>query len=134
MKRTLLSIAFFCSLINVQAQQSKAGLIDSAKAAWKEIAPFFAVPEAYQNQFVAYRSPLKFYDGRPVRTAKDWQARRAEILSQWHKMMGEWPPLLKDQRMKFLDTAKKEGYTQFRIKFKWLPNEETEGYLLVPDG
>jgi hypothetical protein len=36
--------------------------------------------------------------------------------------------------MRFIDSVKKDGFTQYRIKFNWLPNEETEGYLLVPHG
>ena len=103
-------------------------------ATWKEIAPFFVSPAEYKNEFGGYRSPLKFYSGRPVKTVNDWSQRRKEILAQWNKMMGEWPPLLKDQRMIFTDSIKKTGYTQYSIKFRWLPNEETEGYLLVPDG
>ncbi|WP_123864479.1 hypothetical protein [Chitinophaga barathri] len=37
---------------------------------------FFTVPDVYQSQYGTYRSPLKFYDGTPVKTAADWQRRR----------------------------------------------------------
>ena len=36
--------------------------------------------------------------------------------------------------MVFVDSTKKDGYTQYSVRFNWLPNEETDGYLLVPDG
>ena len=135
MKKTLLFACFFYCLCNLQAQNTKApASLHSATAIWKEIAPFFVPPNEYKGELGSYRSPLKFYDGRPVKTAKDWKERRKEILGQWNKMMGEWPPLLKDQKMKFIDTVRRDGFTQFRIGFKWMPNEETEGYLLVPDG
>jgi dienelactone hydrolase len=135
MKRTILSVCFFYCLLNLQAQSSKAAVsFDSATAIWKKIEPFFVSPDSYRGEPGSYRSPLNFYDGRPVKTAKDWKERRKEILGRWNKMMGEWPPLLTNQKMKFLDSVRKDGFTQFRIRFKWTPNEETEGYLLVPDG
>ena len=48
--------------------------------------------------------------------------------------MGEWPPLLKGQQMKITDSVRRDGFTQYRVRFNWTPNEETQGYLLVPDG
>jgi dienelactone hydrolase len=135
MKKRLLILGFCFSLLSGQGQLITApGSADGAASTWKEIAAFFTVPEEYRGEMGSYRSPLKFYDGRPVKQAKDWQERRKEILGQWHQMMGEWPPLLTNQKMTFIDTVNRDGYTQFRVRFKWLPNEETEGYLLVPDG
>jgi hypothetical protein len=135
MKKTLLSICCFYCLCNLHGQTAKAVASPAAATAiWREIAPFFVPPAEYKGQYGSYRSPLKFYNGQAVKTAKDWQVRRKEILTQWNKMMGEWPPLLKDQKMKFIDTVQRDGFTQFRIKFNWTPNEETEGYLLIPDG
>lgn len=135
MKRILLSLCFFYCLLSGHAQQVKGHVSnDSATTIWNEIAPFFKPPVELSNEPGPYRSPLHFYDGRPVTTARDWQKRRAEILARWNKLMGKWPPLFKDQQMIFTDTVKKQGYTQYRVRFKWMPNEETEGYLLVPDG
>lgn len=135
MKKILLSISFFYCLFNLQGQYKKAPVsLEGSTATWKEISSFFVPPNEYKGELGSFRSPLKFYDGRSVRTSKDWKERRKEILSQWNKMMGEWPPLIKDQEMKFVDTVRRDGFTQFRIRFKWMPNEETEGYLLVPDG
>ncbi len=101
---------------------------------WRAIASFFKPPVTHQSQYGSYRSPLKFYNGNEVKTAQDWNKRRREIKDQWTKMMGAWPPFLKDQKMKLLDSTKKDGFVQYTIKFHWTPNEETKGYLLVPDG
>src|SRR5690606_13698594 len=38
------------------------------------------------------------------------------------------------QEMVFVDVTKKDGYTQYSIRCNRLPDEETDGYLLVPDG
>lgn len=48
--------------------------------------------------------------------------------------MGEWPPLLKYRQMKITVTVRRDGFTQYRVRFNWTPNEESQGYLLVPDG
>ena len=64
----------------------------------------------------------------------DWKQRRREILDRWNGLMGAWPPLLKEQEMKVADSVHKDGFTQYRVRFLWTPKEETEGYLLVPDG
>ena len=36
--------------------------------------------------------------------------------------------------MEIIETMQKDGYRHHRIRFKWLPDQETEGYLLIPDG
>jgi hypothetical protein len=137
MKKLILSICFLYGFSVLQGQVSTApNSLGRATAGWKELMPFFTSPKAYKNQFGSYRSPLKplkFYDGSTVKTPQDWKERREEILIRWHQMMGEWPPLLEDQKMQFVDTVRRDGFTQFRVRFKWMPNEETEGYLLVPD-
>jgi len=60
---------------------------------WKTMAPFYAPSNQFKDNFGKYKSPLKFYDGRIVKTAADWRQRRQEILKKWHTMMGEWPLL-----------------------------------------
>ena len=101
---------------------------------WKKIGFFFAPPAEYAGQYRAYRSPLKFHNGRRVKTRANWKKRRIEILTRWTKLMGEWPPLLKDRQMKITDTVRRDGFTQYRARFNWTPNEGTQGFLLVPDG
>ena len=103
-------------------------------AVWKKLAPFFSPPNQFDGQYGSYRSPLQFYDGRTVKMPGDWKQRRREILDRWNGLMGAWPPLLKEQEMKVADSVHKDGFTQYRVRFLWTPKEETEGYLLVPDG
>lgn len=101
---------------------------------WEQIEPFFSPPEEFHNEFGEFRSPLKFYNGKKVHSAKDWKKRREEILSRWHEMMGEWPELITDQTFEILETTKRENFIQHKVRFRWLPNATTEGYLLIPEG
>ncbi|MBC9797236.1 dienelactone hydrolase family protein [Sinomicrobium weinanense] len=101
---------------------------------WDKIAVYFTPPKAYENQYGDFRSPLTFYDGRPVKDTADWQARRSEIKQRWHELMGEWPELIRDRELRITDSVRKEGYMQYTVRFRWLPEEENQGYLLVPPG
>ena len=126
---SLLFIFLFSSIVvNGQDKQVPAG------DKWAKIAPFFSPPEQYQNDFGKFWSPLRFYNGKEVKTAADWKKRRKEIRDKWTDMMGEWPALIKNQKMEVLETVQKDGYTQQRVRFNWTPNEKTTGYLLIPDG
>src|SRR6266536_1518528 len=62
--------------------------------AWKRIGPSFTPPAEFANDFGRYKSPLRFDDGRDVKSAADWAERREEILRYWHKVMGPWPSLI----------------------------------------
>jgi hypothetical protein len=130
MKRPWLSIIFsipLCMGCVVSFAQQTSGT-------WRKIESYFSPPTEFRNNFGDYRSPLKFYDGRTVRNKEDWKARRSEILKRWHNLLGEWPPLLTDQKLKVLDSVRKDGFMQYRVSFRWTPGEVTEGYLLVPTG
>lgn len=96
--------------------------------------PFFSPPAEFAGKYGNFRSPLKFYNGTEVKDATDWAKRRKEILDQWHKLMGKWPPLIADQEPEYLETTRRENFTQYHIRFYWTPNEKTDGYLLIPDG
>ena len=101
---------------------------------WDKISGYFSPPLEFRDDFGKYRSLLKFYNGDTVATQKDWNKRRAEIQSQWHSMMGKWPPFIKKQKMEVLETIRRENFTQYHIRFNWTPTEKTTAYLLVPDG
>lgn len=116
------------------AQEGKSPYAIDKSAIWKKIAPAFLPPAEFRNNLDDYRSPLMFYDGQPVKTKAAWKRRRAEILNRWHGLLGAWPPLLEDQKLKVHDSVRREGLTQYRVSFRWTPGEETNGYLLVPDG
>lgn len=103
------------------------------KGAWHTIAPYFYPPKEYEYSFQGYRSPLQFYDGTLVKDKLDWAKRREEIRSRWMGMMGEWPPILTQQEFEIIDKEKREDFTQYKVQFYWTPNEQTEGYLLIPE-
>lgn len=138
-KRELLTISVLSFILIVSAPvknygQPAGGSISDANELWGKISPYFTPSPEYKEQYGTYRSPLKFYDGRDVKTKGDWKKRRKEILNKWNSMMGEWPPLIKSQKMEVIETTQKDGYVLKRVRFNWLPNDITEGYLLIPDG
>ncbi len=106
---------------------------DTPSDAWKQIAPHFSPPKKFAKDFGDFRSPLKFTDGQPVRSVDDWKKRRAELLKQWQDLLGHWPPLITKPKVEVLDSKRRENFQQLHIRFKWTPNEFTNGYLLIPD-
>ncbi|MEX0994035.1 MAG: dienelactone hydrolase family protein [Balneolaceae bacterium] len=104
-----------------------------ARDLWERIAPYFSPPAEYKNEYGAYPSPLTFYDGKSVQNRDDWERRRQEILDKWHEIMGEWPPLLKNPKFEIIDTSRRDNFVQHRIRFNWVPDQTTDGYLLIPD-
>jgi len=121
-----LFVLLLCILsIQVCPAQSSAcrGMID----------PYFTPPVEFKDNYGDYRSPLKFYNGDTERTKQDWQKRREEIRNRWMEMMGQWPSIIDDQQFEFLESDKVEDFTRHKVRFKWTPNEYTDGYLLVPD-
>ena len=94
---------------------------------------YYHAPAQLRNDLGTYRSPLVFDDGHKVQSAEDWRRRRKQIRSQWIERLGAWPPLITDPSVEILQTKRREGITQHRIRFRWTPNEFTTGYLLVPD-
>lgn len=132
--RCILIGILILSLLDRNNGQSLRNRDADAQALWGKISPYFSPPKEYKDQFGSYRSPLKFYDGNDVKTPGDWKKRRKEILDKWNGMMGEWPPLIKNQKMEVIETTQKDGYTMKHVRFKWLPNDITEGYLLIPEG
>jgi dienelactone hydrolase len=123
-------IVFFLSLCdeNVVAQTL------NKESTWQKIAPFFASPDQFKGEYGSYRSPLKFYNGSKVKNPSDWIKRRKEILDRWNGLMGKWPALITNQKLEYLDSIRKDGFTQYQVRFNWVPGQKTNGYLLVPDG
>ena len=108
--------------------------LDTPQDPWELICSHFSPPQEWAGQFGDYRSPLRFDDGSPVRSAEDWARRRAEILDTWHSLMGPWPPLITQPKVEVLQTVRRENFDQLQIRFLWTPDEYTTGYLLIPDG
>ncbi len=94
----------------------------------------FAPPAKFAGQLGNYASPLKFHDGRPVASAAEWPARRAEILEYWHEQMGPWPPLLEKPRIEYVKTERRENFTQHRVRVEMASGLMHPAILLVPHG
>lgn len=124
------------SIVVSLAGTTRTSAADASEAArvWQQIQAGFSPPAGLAGDMGRFRSPLLFYDGRPVRTAADWPQRRQEILARWHAMMGRWPAVIERPQVEILATERRENFQQHRIRFDWLPTKKTEGYLLVPDG
>ncbi|WP_118194943.1 alpha/beta hydrolase family protein [Albibacterium indicum] len=132
-KELLCGMFLFMLSLSVGAQEPQSDALER-KRIWSKISRYFTPPAEFRGDFGSYRSLLEFYDGRKVKTKADWPARRQEIYNRWSELMGRWPALLTDQKLTILDSVQEEGYKQYKVKFRWLPNEETTGFLLVPDG
>ena len=126
-----MALVLFCLLLF--DQNGNAQTVNK-QSVWQKIAPYFATPDQFIDQYGPYRSPLKFYDGGEVKNPADWKKRRMEILDRWNGLMGKWPALITDQKMEFLDSIRRDGFTQYKIRFSWVPGQKTNGYLMVPDG
>jgi hypothetical protein len=104
-------------------------------AAVTRIGPYFQPPPEFANDLGPFRSPLLFADGSSVKSAADWQKRRAEILQTWHGFMGEWPPLLEKPKVEYLEQAQREHVSQHHVRIEVAPERMTDdAYLLVPPG
>ncbi len=98
------------------------------------IAPHFTPPTQWTGELGDYRSPLLFSNGDAVQTPADWQKRRAQILQEWHGLMGEWPELITNPKVEILETTRRDNFQQLKVQFLWTPKDLTTGYLLIPDG
>ncbi len=127
--RGLISLVLTVGWVSaIAAQESGSGSFD-------KIAPFFEPPAEFANDFGDYRSPLKFYDGTPVKTKADWPRRRQEILDKWHGLMGPWPERLKKPKVEVLEEERRGNVTQKHVRIEIAPGKTTkDAYLLIPDG
>ncbi len=101
----------------------------------KTLAPHYQPPAEFAEDYGGYRSPLLFSDGRAVRNADDWAARRKEILKSWHERLGAWPPLVERSAVKYLETVERDGYTEHHVHVQISPEGGVaDGYLLIPGG
>jgi hypothetical protein len=126
-----LGLGALCYVAGTVAAEPDAAARD---ADWQRIAPLFQPPEQYAKDLGAYRSPLVFDDGRPVRTADDWRLRRAELLAFWHKTLGPWPPLVEKPAVETVATTVREGIEQRKLRLQIAAAETADAYLLVPSG
>jgi hypothetical protein len=109
------------------------GLLAATVIAHADDLPFTQVPAEFAGRFSPGKSPLIFNDGRPVKTAADWQKRRAEILADWHGIMGAWPAVIDKPKIEVLETKQRDGdITQRKVRIEIAPGQTGEGYLLLP--
>ncbi len=99
-----------------------------------DMAGYFQAPDQFAGKLGEYRSPLKFYDGREVKTAAEWPKRRAELLAKWQEVMGPWPELIAHPKLEILSSTNRDNFIQHRVKVQYATNQFHEGYLLIPTG
>ena len=131
-KLSLLLVMALCTTVGLSGQ-SFYEYYETKSDAWANLAKYFTPPERFENKLGDYRSPLQFYNRENVVTKEDWQKRREEIRDRWMEMMGPWPEVMTGQEFVILSSEKREDFTQHKVRFNWTPNEQTEGYLLIPD-
>lgn len=96
--------------------------------------PFSVIPAEFEAVEAPGRSPLLFRDGSAVKSAADWERRKAEIRREWTQIMGAWPQVIERPRMEILETKAREGgITQQKIRIETGPGQMGDGYLLIPD-
>jgi hypothetical protein len=101
---------------------------------WQRLSPLFTPPPALRSDLGEFRPVLQFDDGRPVRDAGEWRQRRAEILADWHRLLGPWPQLLERPATQLLWQEPVEGFVRHRLDVELAPGRKTGVYLLVPPG
>ena len=85
----------------------------------------------------ALPDPLRFLDGRPVRTAADWKMRRAEIQQLFEKYdLGTYPPKPKLERVVAIDEARGQGYVVRNVRLEFGPDGKgtMRVQVMIPDG
>jgi pimeloyl-ACP methyl ester carboxylesterase len=81
--------------------------------------------------------PLKFLDGKPVRTVADWRNRRAEIWKLYVKyILGTFPPKPKIDRAVVLDETQGKGYLVRNVRLEFGPQSKgtIRVRVVIPDG
>lgn len=133
--KVCLELIFIFCMVSGSGIAQKKGEAQEKKQSpiWTRIQPYFSPPAKFAGYFGDFRTPLQFYDGRPVKKKADWDRRRKEIRSRWHELMGAWPALIEDQELEVIDSVQREDFTEYTVRFFWTPQEKTQGYLLVPD-
>lgn len=107
----------------------------SRAALWRQLEKYFHPPAEFAGELGPYRSPLKFSDGKVVKTPEDWARRRKEILEMWHRRLGPWPALLETPEVKRLETIEREGYIQQHVHVQVSAEGKlADGYILIPKG
>jgi len=81
--------------------------------------------------------PLKFLDGRPVRTLQEWRSRRAEILQLEEKyQLGAFPPKPNLDHVILLDETQGKGYLVRNVCLEFGPQSRgtMRVQVMIPEG
>ncbi|HKE26593.1 MAG TPA: alpha/beta fold hydrolase [Bryobacteraceae bacterium] len=81
--------------------------------------------------------PLRFLDGRPVRTAQEWRVRRAEIRQLFEKYdLGTFPPKPKLDHVTVLDETPGKGYLIRNVRLEFGPGDKgtMRVQVMIPEG
>ena len=109
------------------------GVSDSASA-HRIIEPFLEPPAGLHGQSDARPSPLRTASGGMITSAAAWAGRRAEILKEWHDLMGPWPSLLDRPQVGVLSESRRDNFIQRRVRLPMAPGQTGDGWLLEPLG
>ena len=101
---------------------------------WEKLGPLFTPLPEYKDDLGGLRPVLKFADGRDVKTADDWKARREELVKKWHALLGPWPPLVQTPVVQEQWKEEVEDFTRHRLEIEIGPGRKTFAYLLRPKG
>jgi pimeloyl-ACP methyl ester carboxylesterase len=86
--------------------------------------------------YTASAQDLLIYHNRPVKTKKDWNLKRLQILDSMQAAMGKLPA--RDARqipqVQFVDSVSGKNYKRFTIKILIAESENISAYLYVPSG
>src|SRR5215210_689927 len=94
------------------------------KELWEKLEPLFKPLPEFKDDLGSFPTVLKFADGREVKTADDWKARRSEILGYWNGVLGPWPPLLENPVVQEQWKETVEDFTRHRIEFEVAPGRK----------
>ncbi|MFO1063771.1 MAG: prolyl oligopeptidase family serine peptidase [Pirellulales bacterium] len=115
------------------AQNSQAVVAEPAKSPWPVIADLFNPPVEFKDVYGPYGSLLKFEDGREVKTAEDWSARRAELVKLWNGYLGPWPKLIEHPKVEVLEEVERENFRQQKVRIEIAPGQMQDARLLIPN-
>lgn len=86
--------------------------------------------------YAASAQDLLTYHNRPVKTKKDWNLKRLQILDSMQAAMGKLPA--RDARqipqVQFVDSVSGKNYKRFTIKMLVAESENISAYLYIPSG
>ncbi len=120
------------TIVCVSCQSKGQDIVVEKEEIWSNISSFFSPPDKFKEVYGDYRSPLQFKNGQTVKTKEDWLKRKEEIRNEWISHMGEWPQVITNQRIEIIESVDSGSFKQHKVRFYWTPNEQTEGYLLIP--